>query len=484
MTITEIRQPKVTIFSVCVIAGLLLTCPHTSAALSTKQTTRLLSKGLGDIRRSRGKCAVDVQMRSSRDSACDPDRDKLPNYLEKRFRTRPVRADTDGDGLTDYQELRFYGTDPRKADTDNDGISDGEEIHRYGTNPRIPERKGDGEPRVDNPPRKPTVAPDMTPALTPTSTPAPTTTPSVCTTPNFDGALNTSSFGIPSGMLGNVAVGDSLYDQRCASCHAYAGNFAARHGYHFTYPALAARLPESPMFITDMTPQQVADLVASLNQDMPGGGGDCRATPTPVGTPLPTSTPTNTPTPYVPPTPCAGGNFDAQGNTTAFGIPTPLVGNISSGQTQYNSTCGAGGCHGVTVRGIGYQFSVLKSAVTNPPMSLSIGDQALANLIAFLNQSNPGGCTTGTPTPTPTPNPVTYGMQIFTSSCSTSGCHTLNSSGRPRNMDLHPSRNQIHEALRTGPDRMPQFLYFTLGSSAPPYSAQEEALYQYLLSIR
>jgi len=39
--------------------------------------------------------------------------------------------DTDGDGLTSYDEAIIYGTDPTKADTDGDGLSDGFEVTRY-----------------------------------------------------------------------------------------------------------------------------------------------------------------------------------------------------------------------------------------------------------------------------------------------------------------------------------------------------------------
>ncbi len=48
--------------------------------------------------------------------------------------------DTDGDGLTDVQELTVYLTSPFLVDTDGDGISDQQEI-KNSTNPNCPEGK-------------------------------------------------------------------------------------------------------------------------------------------------------------------------------------------------------------------------------------------------------------------------------------------------------------------------------------------------------
>jgi hypothetical protein len=39
-----------------------------------------------------------------------------------------LTKDSDNDGLTDYEEENTYFTDPNKADTDGDGVSDGEEV--------------------------------------------------------------------------------------------------------------------------------------------------------------------------------------------------------------------------------------------------------------------------------------------------------------------------------------------------------------------
>ncbi len=46
----------------------------------------------------------------------------------------PDLADTDGDGLSDYQEF-MNKTDPELADTDGDGLSDSEELNRWGSSP-------------------------------------------------------------------------------------------------------------------------------------------------------------------------------------------------------------------------------------------------------------------------------------------------------------------------------------------------------------
>jgi hypothetical protein len=46
-----------------------------------------------------------------------------------------ARADSDGDGLFDTDEVGVYGTNPAIYDTDGDGSGDGEEVY-YGSDPR------------------------------------------------------------------------------------------------------------------------------------------------------------------------------------------------------------------------------------------------------------------------------------------------------------------------------------------------------------
>ncbi|HYV08829.1 MAG TPA: LamG-like jellyroll fold domain-containing protein, partial [Thermoplasmata archaeon] len=62
--------------------------------------------------------------------------------------TLPNRADTDGDGLNDSEEINLgsdgFATDPWKADTDADGWSDGYETLTKGTNPVAWDTDGDG----------------------------------------------------------------------------------------------------------------------------------------------------------------------------------------------------------------------------------------------------------------------------------------------------------------------------------------------------
>ncbi len=75
----------------------------------------------------------------------DSDGDGLSDYDEIYVHgTDPLNPDTDGDGLSDYDEINVHGTDPLNPDTDGDGLSDGDEVNVYGTDPLNPDTDGDG----------------------------------------------------------------------------------------------------------------------------------------------------------------------------------------------------------------------------------------------------------------------------------------------------------------------------------------------------
>lgn len=58
----------------------------------------------------------------------DLDRDGILDEEEERLGTSNRDFDTDGDGLSDYDEIYVWGTDPTNPDTDGDGYWDGFEI--------------------------------------------------------------------------------------------------------------------------------------------------------------------------------------------------------------------------------------------------------------------------------------------------------------------------------------------------------------------
>jgi hypothetical protein len=51
--------------------------------------------------------------------------------------------DSDGDGLTDTEELNIYHTFPNDTDTDDDGLDDGLEVNIYHSNPLVADTDGD-----------------------------------------------------------------------------------------------------------------------------------------------------------------------------------------------------------------------------------------------------------------------------------------------------------------------------------------------------
>lgn len=78
--------------------------------------------------------------------AVDSDSDNLDDVREKEIGTDPQKADSDGDGLHDGDEVIVYKTGPLTADTDGDDLSDGDEVLIWHTNPLNPDTDGDSYP--------------------------------------------------------------------------------------------------------------------------------------------------------------------------------------------------------------------------------------------------------------------------------------------------------------------------------------------------
>ncbi len=77
-------------------------------------------------------------------TSTDSDGDGLTDVDEvTRYHTDPHNPDTDGDGLTDGYEVRVSRTNPNSSDSDGDGLSDAEEA-ALGTNPNLKDTDGDG----------------------------------------------------------------------------------------------------------------------------------------------------------------------------------------------------------------------------------------------------------------------------------------------------------------------------------------------------
>lgn len=85
-----------------------------------------------------------LDMYNADDAALDNDSDLLTNLQEFTFNTNPNLADTDTDGLTDYQEIFTHQTNPNLNDSDSDGLTDGDEINTHSTNPNNADSDSDG----------------------------------------------------------------------------------------------------------------------------------------------------------------------------------------------------------------------------------------------------------------------------------------------------------------------------------------------------
>lgn len=78
------------------------------------------------------------------DASLDFDSDGLTNLEEFKLGTQSNLVDTDGDGVSDYQEVKIAGTSALRVDSDNDGLTDYEELFVYKTDALTVDSDGDG----------------------------------------------------------------------------------------------------------------------------------------------------------------------------------------------------------------------------------------------------------------------------------------------------------------------------------------------------
>ena len=75
----------------------------------------------------------------------DTDFDGLNDFEEQEHGTDPLDSDTDNDELGDGYEVNSAGSEPTRPDTDGDGLQDNVENGITHTDPRIPDHDNDGD---------------------------------------------------------------------------------------------------------------------------------------------------------------------------------------------------------------------------------------------------------------------------------------------------------------------------------------------------
>ena len=163
----------------------------------------------------------------------------------------------------------------------------------------------------------------------------------------YDGSGDTAGFGIPDGLAGNLAAGQTSFETSCAGCHS--GGKDNR-----TYQQFKDALANVPaMASLTLSDQEVADVTAYSNRD-------------------------NTdPAPDV---------FDANGDTSGFGIPPMTSGNITAGDGLYAASCVS--CHAVGSKD-GRTYAEFDASLSIPAMSgITLTDQEKADVTAYLNRDN------------------------------------------------------------------------------------------------
>ncbi len=136
----------------------------------------------------------------------------------------PNANDSDGDGLSDMDEINIYGTDPNHADSDLDGMTDGEEVENGSDPLRFPLKTAtpaSGSTPIQPPPQETAV---------PTAEPLPEATPTTQASPPDDGSIQLSlvpdgtGWLSESGTIGNnipIQAGDLANNEAVSGFFSY-----------------------------------------------------------------------------------------------------------------------------------------------------------------------------------------------------------------------------------------------------------------------
>lgn len=98
------------------------------AEINTFATNPLSPDSDNDTLTDGWEVSFNLNPNDSSDANADADNDGLTNVQEFNQGTSPILADTDSDGINDYDEVNTHNTDPTDADSDGDRILDGWEV--------------------------------------------------------------------------------------------------------------------------------------------------------------------------------------------------------------------------------------------------------------------------------------------------------------------------------------------------------------------
>lgn len=254
---------------------------------------------LGVPSRALGDSTTSSQLRSQRRAIAraairDRDHDGLPAVIEGALGTSARRADSDGDGIWDGDELAV-GLGMTNLKAYNAGKFDDDDEDRHEDERDLEDDDSDDDEEDRHPIKRPTTCgeritrncrapvcskgrrggkhkkgkkcrPDSKkPIATPTGTPQPTAVPNPTSVPgsgSFDANGNTTKFGIPAGMVGTIATGTSLWTSNCSNCH-------RSDKRNRTFSQVKASFSISAMTNIRMSDGQIAHIVAYLNRFQP-----------------------------------------------------------------------------------------------------------------------------------------------------------------------------------------------------------------------